>query len=358
MDNEKFGKFIQKLRKENNMTQKQLGEKLNITDKAISKWERGLSFPDISMLNSLADTFHITVTELLNCEIGIQKEIDVKKAVEEAIENITQSQEKKRKRLKKIKKVISIIALIIFIVCLVTQVGYLFILKRHDYEYVIDSLYYIINELIILSATTLSILCIKKNKIKNILTYSLCGILTLVNLIFMFHNGFQNHCIVSFSGNFSNGLVLKQNKETGLATLYYSPRFFIFATPNEELPNVIDGNIKHQWLTNDTCNLTYMDTDNTIRDYIATYGSREGVSSYYYITTSLLGTWQSSDSYDGPNKIYVDSKGITICEDDMSTLFEYDNCVQYGLTSLVLYANNLSTEFSKFLISFPQLLAI
>lgn len=341
MDNEKFGKFIQKLRKENNMTQKQLGEKLNITDKAISKWERGLSFPDISMLNSLADTFHITVTELLNCEIGIQKEIDVKKAVEEAIENITQSQEKKRKRLKKIKKVISIIALIIFIVCLVTQVGYLFILKRHDYEYVIDSLYYIINELIILSATTLSIFWIKKNKIKNILTYSLCGILTLLNLIFMFHNGFQNHCIVSFSGNFSNGLVLKQNKETGLATLYYSPRFFIFATPNEELPNVIDGNIKHQWLTNDTCNLTYMDNDNTIRVYVSTYGSREGVSSYYYITSSLLGTWQANDSYDGPDKIYVDSKGITICEDDISTLFEYDNCVQYGLTSLVLYANNL-----------------
>lgn len=104
MDNEKFGKFIQKLRKENNLTQKQLGEKLNITDKAISKWERGLSFPDISMLNSLADTFHITVTELLNCEIGTNEEIDVKKAVEEAIENITQSQEKKTKKNIKNKK--------------------------------------------------------------------------------------------------------------------------------------------------------------------------------------------------------------------------------------------------------------
>ena len=64
MDNEKFGKFIQKLRKEKNMTQKQLGEKLNITDKAISKWERGLSFPDISMLNSIAETFDITVTKI------------------------------------------------------------------------------------------------------------------------------------------------------------------------------------------------------------------------------------------------------------------------------------------------------
>lgn len=340
MDNEKFGKFIQKLRKENNLTQKQLGEKLNITDKAISKWERGLSFPDISMLNSLADTFHISVTELLNCEIGTHEEIDVKKAVEEAIENITQSQEKKQKQLLKIKKIFSIISLIVFIGCLLTQIGYLFILKRHNYEYVIDSLFYIVNELILLSGAILSILVLKKNKIKNIVTYILFTILTIINLIFMFHNGFKNDCTLSFSNNFSNGLVLKQNKETGLATLYYSPRFFIFATPNEELPYIIEGEIKHQWLTNDICNLTYIDKDKTLRDYVVTYDSRDGVSSYYYITSSLPGTWQTTDFYEGPDKIYVDSKGITICEDEKSTLFEYDNCVQYGLTSLVLYNND------------------
>lgn len=43
MDNIKFGKFIKELRAENNMTQKQLAEKLYITDKAVSKWERGVS---------------------------------------------------------------------------------------------------------------------------------------------------------------------------------------------------------------------------------------------------------------------------------------------------------------------------
>lgn len=43
MDNEKFGNFIKELRKEKGITQKELGEKLNITDKAISKWERGIS---------------------------------------------------------------------------------------------------------------------------------------------------------------------------------------------------------------------------------------------------------------------------------------------------------------------------
>ena len=85
MDNEKFGNFIKDLRKEKGLTQKELGAKLNITDKAISKWERGLSFPDITMLNSLANFFEIDVSELLNGEKGIKEEIDVEALIQEAI---------------------------------------------------------------------------------------------------------------------------------------------------------------------------------------------------------------------------------------------------------------------------------
>ena len=341
MDNEKFGKFIQKLRKEKNMTQKQLGEKLNITDKAISKWERGLSFPDISMLNSIAETFDITVTELLNCEIGVKNEIDVEKAIQEAVEKITKSQEKKKNKLKKLKKVSSIISVIIFICCLITQLVYLFVLKPRNYEYVLDILYYIINELIIISATLISILIIKKSKIKNIITYILFAILTIINLVFMFNTGLNNKCILSFSSNFSNGLVLKQNKETGLTTLYNNPKVFLFATPKEELPQTIEGSIKHQWITKDTCSLTYKDKNNITREFVVTYGSREGQSSYYHIASSFLGTWNQSELTEGPSKIYVDSKGITICEDDENILFEYDDCIQYGITTLVLYKNDI-----------------
>ena len=341
MDNEKFGKFIQKLRKEKNMTQKQLGEKLNITDKAISKWERGLSFPDISMLNSIAETFDITVTELLNCEIGVKNEIDVEKAIQEAVEKITKSQEKKKNKLKKLKKVSSIISVIIFICCLITQLVYLFVLKPRNYEYVLDILYYIINELIIITATLISILIIKKSKIKNIITYILFAILTIINLVFMFNTGLNNKCILSFSSNFSNGLVLKQNKETGLTTLYNNPKVFLFATPKEELPQTIEGSIKHQWITKDTCSLTYKDKNNITREFVVTYGSREGQSSYYHIASSFLGTWNQSELTEGPSKIYVDSKGITICEDDKNILFEYDDCIQYGITTLVLYKNDI-----------------
>lgn len=68
MDKEKLGKFVSTLRKEQGMTQKDLAEKLCLTDKAVSKWERGLSFPDISMLEPMADIFNVTVLELLQGE--------------------------------------------------------------------------------------------------------------------------------------------------------------------------------------------------------------------------------------------------------------------------------------------------
>ena len=65
LDREKFGSFIARLRKEKGYTQKELAEKLSISDKAVSKWETGKSLPDISLLVPLADIMEVTVTELL-----------------------------------------------------------------------------------------------------------------------------------------------------------------------------------------------------------------------------------------------------------------------------------------------------
>jgi len=66
MDNGKMGRFISELRKSQQMTQKDLAARLNVTDKAISKWERGLSCPDISLLAPLSDILCVTIDELLN----------------------------------------------------------------------------------------------------------------------------------------------------------------------------------------------------------------------------------------------------------------------------------------------------
>ena len=68
MNNEKMGKFICDMRKSQKLTQKDLAEKLKITDKAVSKWERGISCPDISLLVPLAQALSVTTSELLNGE--------------------------------------------------------------------------------------------------------------------------------------------------------------------------------------------------------------------------------------------------------------------------------------------------
>ena len=68
MNQIKIGKFIAECRKRQGLTQIQLAEKLNITDKAVSKWERGMAMPDSSIMLELCDILDITVNELLSGE--------------------------------------------------------------------------------------------------------------------------------------------------------------------------------------------------------------------------------------------------------------------------------------------------
>ena len=65
MDCSKVGKLIFGLRKEKGMTQKQLADALNISDKAISKWERGLGCPDVSLLRKLSEVLNINIEKIL-----------------------------------------------------------------------------------------------------------------------------------------------------------------------------------------------------------------------------------------------------------------------------------------------------
>ena len=73
MDQIKMGKFISELRKEKGLTQKDIGDKLNITDNSVSKWERGINAPDIYYLGPLSEILGVSVKELLNGEKNARK---------------------------------------------------------------------------------------------------------------------------------------------------------------------------------------------------------------------------------------------------------------------------------------------
>jgi transcriptional regulator with XRE-family HTH domain len=91
MNQEEIGKFISKLRKENNMTQHVLAEKLNVTDRTISNWETGRRLPDISILKELSVIFSVTIDEIIYGK-KIEKEEIQKKLVDSAIEIYTTKQ--------------------------------------------------------------------------------------------------------------------------------------------------------------------------------------------------------------------------------------------------------------------------
>ncbi len=75
MDCKKTGNLIAKVRKEKKMTQVELAKKLNISDKAVSKWERGLGCPDVTLLNELAETLGINVKDILSGEM-VSNDVD------------------------------------------------------------------------------------------------------------------------------------------------------------------------------------------------------------------------------------------------------------------------------------------
>ncbi|QOR36791.1 helix-turn-helix transcriptional regulator [Clostridium sp. 'deep sea'] len=79
MNSAKTGTFISTLRKQKSLTQKQLAEQLGITDKAISKWERGLGYPDIETVLPLAKALGVTANEILMGEKVETEKVNIRK---------------------------------------------------------------------------------------------------------------------------------------------------------------------------------------------------------------------------------------------------------------------------------------
>ncbi|MCR5200681.1 MAG: helix-turn-helix domain-containing protein [Saccharofermentans sp.] len=109
MDKEKTGQLITTLRKEKGLTQKQLADALNVTDKAVSKWERGLSFPDISMLEPISELLDISIMEILAGERQDKNDSLTREEAQELINASVELGDEEIKHRKEISKLIIII---------------------------------------------------------------------------------------------------------------------------------------------------------------------------------------------------------------------------------------------------------
>lgn len=125
MDQEKIGKFIAILRKEKNMTQVELAEKLGITDRAVSKWENGRGLPDLSLIKPLCDKLDISVNELLSGE-----RLDKKEYQNKVEENILNTIDYTNKKITKTKNKFKIVLLIILVVIIAFPAMFLIDVNR------------------------------------------------------------------------------------------------------------------------------------------------------------------------------------------------------------------------------------
>lgn len=118
MDTQKIGKFLKELRKQNNMTQEQLGERIGVTNKTVSRWETGNYMPPIESLRLLSDIYDISINEILAGEK--LSEESFKEAAEENIATALENKDKEVKRFENIMLLIMAITTIlaIAIICL------------------------------------------------------------------------------------------------------------------------------------------------------------------------------------------------------------------------------------------------
>ena len=118
MDQIKIGKFIAECRKKNNLTQMQLAEKLNITDRAITKWENGKSMPDSSIMLELCNELKISVNELLSGEMIEMK--DYNQIAEKNLLEMAKKEEVQNKKMMFYEIVIGYMSSVTFLILLFT----------------------------------------------------------------------------------------------------------------------------------------------------------------------------------------------------------------------------------------------
>ena len=113
MDAKIFGAFIAECRKEKKMTQADLAMKLNVTDKAVSRWERGIGFPDINTIEPLASALEISVLELMKSERIISNKVTKEEATGVLTDTLNVVKLQRRQERKNVLFILGVIAVVV-----------------------------------------------------------------------------------------------------------------------------------------------------------------------------------------------------------------------------------------------------
>ncbi|THE11734.1 hypothetical protein E1I69_14105 [Bacillus timonensis] len=210
------------------------------------------------------------------------------------------------------------------------QMGYFFLHSKFLIEYSDNRLFYVINIFIgiFLSLSFWMLLPIKKKG--RILSSSVFLLFIIFYGILVLKHPINQ--VISISPDFKHLFIIKDNREEAH---YYRTYYGIFARQKETLPYQMNGEYKIDWLTNDVAAMTYKAKDNSIHQFIGTYGDRGRGGSYYYVGSAIYGKWKGGNS-----NISSHTDGITVEHEGNSETFSWEQVIQFGTLAVVLVENS------------------
>jgi len=214
------------------------------------------------------------------------------------------------------------------------QMGFLFLQANFQVEYIDNRIFYIINMLCVLCLGVAIYLLLALTGKWKWMMGSLFAILLVVNGVLLVGSNQMVKHTLSLAPNYKHILSIKQNLDNGEAQ-YYRSYYGILARPKEKLAEEPTGRLKVDWLENDVAVVTYKTANQTIQQFIGTYGDRGDGSSYYEVGSVIRGIWQGENV-----EVVTDQEGITVIDHDQQELFEWEQIRQYGTLAIVLMESN------------------
>lgn len=338
------GQFIARRRKAVGLTQKELADRLGVTNKAVSKWETGGGMPDISVLQELSRILEVSVDELLAGEY--EEESRTEKRITEKghpAAGRRDKEERGRSGLSVKRMVLAGILFLPLLLVICMQAAYLYVRRSAQFEYIVDWLPYLFFGTAVLPAAFGICVLVRKQKAR-----ILCGAVTGIILIVLLASGIYTGAdpnarksVVSISPD-GHMMVLKYEKSTGRVTTYQN-QILWFARMSDTFPYTAEEDMKLQWLADDACAVTYQSPDDgQTHQYVMTYGDRGNGIYTYYVYNVIQGGWSVEGKNTAGWELKTGPEGITVVSPSGGEqTYEADDCVQFGTLAIALCKDGL-----------------
>lgn len=330
----KLAENIQRRRKAAGWTQEQLAQKCAVSRQAVSKWEAGQSVPSLDKLRQLANSFGISVDELVQDDPEPEETPQTESPSLVELDQVRQTRTRRHGW-----TAAAIVCLIAAVGILALQIVTYTIVRARGWEYIADWISPLLNLMMVLALTLSgSVLIRTPNWRKRGLGIAL---VLMAGFGWQLQQAVQQRpTTISFSADGRHQVVIKQDKTTGKTVLCRS-RYGLYRREKDTFPYTVERPMKLQWLAEDVCAITYQTLDRSVHQMIATFGDRGDPISYHNMASAIQGEWSLMETNAAGWKIVVDRTGIHLENGTLQEDYAYDDAVPFGTLALALCRDGL-----------------